>query len=177
MQKFSTRNITYLGLLIALNVILTRTLSIRIGGGGTEVVRIGFGSLPIIFAGIVFGPVAGGIVGAIGDLIGMFLSPMGAFMPQFTLVAALTGVIPALLIQAFRDKKAKTSYWKLFLAIALGQTITSIFMTPYFMNTLFSIPYVTTVPGRVVTQAIQVPLYAYMVKMLLERLPLVWEAN
>ncbi len=52
-KKMSTRNIAYYGLLIALNIVLTRVGSIRIGGGGVEIVRIGFGGYPVIFAGIV----------------------------------------------------------------------------------------------------------------------------
>ncbi len=177
MQKSSTKNIAYFGLLIALNVILTRVGSIRIGGGGTEIVRIGFGGYPVIFAGIVFGPLAGGIVGAVGDLIGMIISPMGVYMPHFTLSAALTGIIPGLIMLIFKDSKAKTSFWKLLLAIAIGQITTSVFMVPYFMDRLFSIPMVTTVPGRAITQAIQIPLYAYITKTLLTRLPLLWETN
>ncbi|NMA85713.1 MAG: folate family ECF transporter S component [Tissierellia bacterium] len=177
MQKTNTKNIAYFGLLIALNVVLTRVGSIRIGGGGTEIIRIGFGGYPVIFAGIVFGPLAGGVVGAIGDLIGMVVSPMGPYMPHFTLVAALTGIIPGLIMLMFKDSKSKTNFWKLLLAIAIGQIITSVFITPYFMERLFSVPMVTTVPGRAITQAIQIPLYAYITKVLLQRLPLVWEAN
>ena len=160
MQKSTTKNIAYFGLLIALNVVLTRFGSIRIGGGGAESVRIGFGGYPVIFAGIVFGPLAGGIVGAIGDIIGMIVSPMGVFMPQFTLVAALTGIIPGLLMLFFKDPKAKTSFGKLLFVIAIGQIITSVFMTPYFMEKLFSIPIAVKVPERAIVQAIQIPLYA-----------------
>ncbi len=177
MQKTSTKNIAYFGLLIALNVVLTRVGSIRIGGGGTEIIRIGFGGYPIIFAGIVFGPLAGGIVGAVGDIVGMLISPMGPYMPQFTLAAALTGIIPGVIMLMFKDPKAKTSFLKLLLAIAIGQITTSVFMTPYFMERLFSIPMVTTVPGRAITQAIQIPLYAYITRVLLLRLPLTWEVN
>ena len=177
MKKLSTRDIAMYGMLIALNVILTRYASIRIGGDGTEAVRIGFGGYPVIFAGIVFGPLAGGIIGAVGDLIGMMVSPMGAFMPHFTLVAALTGIIPGLAMLVFRDPKAKTNFAKLLFAIALGQIITSVFMTPYFMQKLFSIPMAVKVPERAIVQAFQIPLYAYITKIILQRLPLVWEAN
>ena len=170
MQKMSTRNITYYALLVALNVVLTRVGSIRIGGGGTEIVRIGFGGYPIIFAGIIFGPIAGGIVGAIGDVIGFYMSPMGPYMPHFTMVAALTGVIPGIIMMLFKEKESKKTFWKLLLAIAIGQIITSIFMTPYFMQTLFDIPMETTVPGRIITQAAQIPLYAYMTRVLVNRL-------
>ena len=174
MRKFSTRDLAYYSLLIALNVVLTRLGSIRIGGGGVEIVRIGFGGYPIIFTGIVFGPAAGAIVGAVGDIIGYFINPMGPYMPHFTMVAALTGIIPGVIMLLFKDKESKTSFWRLLLAIGIGQIITSVFMTPYFMETLFKIPMITTVPGRAITQAVQIPLYAYMTRVLLNRLSIVF---
>ncbi len=177
MQKISTKNIAYYGLLIALNIILTRIGSIRIGGGGVELVRIGFGGYPIIFTGIVFGPLAGGIVGAVGDIIGYFINPMGPYMPHFTMTAALTGIIPGVVILLFNDKKAKSSFGKLTLAIALGQITTAIFLVPYFMKILFSVPMITTVPGRVITQVIQIPLYAYITKILVSRLFVIQNIN
>lgn len=178
MQKISTKNIAYYGLLIALNIVLTRIGSIRVGGGGVEIVRIGFGGYPVIFAGVVFGPLAGGIVGAVGDVIGHFMSPMGPYMPHFTITAALTGVLPGLVMMFFKDKEeSKTSFWKLILAIGVGQVITSIFMVPYFMQTLFSVPMITTVPGRVIGQAVHIPLYAYVTKVLVNRLYLVLRTN
>lgn len=171
MQKISTRNIAYFGLLIALNVILTRLGSIRIGGGGVEIVRIGFGGYPIIFTGIIFGPLAGGIVGTVGDIIGYSINPIGPYMPHFSVIAALTGIIPGVIMAMFKDNKSKTNFWKLLLAIAVGQVITAIFLTPYVMKILFGVPLITTVPTRIVTQIIQIPLYVYVTKVLLSRLP------
>ncbi len=177
MQKLTTRKIAYYGLLIALNIVLTRVGSIRVGGGGVEIVRIGFGGYPVIFAGIVFGPLAGGIVGAVGDVIGHFMSPMGPYMPHFTISAALTGILPGIIMMLFRDKESKSSFWKLTIAIAVGQITTSIFLVPYFMETLFSVPMVTTVPGRVIAQAIHIPLYAYMTRVLVNRLSVALGVN
>ncbi|CCQ93931.1 conserved membrane hypothetical protein [[Clostridium] ultunense Esp] len=177
MKKLSSKNIAYYALLIALNVVLTRVGSIRIGGGGTEIVRIGFGGFPIIFAGIVFGPLAGGIVGAVGDIIGMIISPMGPYMPHFTLSAALTGAIPGLIMMKCKDKECRTSFWKLLLAIGVGQVTTSILLWAYFMKTLFSIPLVTILPGRVISQLVNIPLYAYMTKVLISRLPIALDTN
>jgi ECF transporter S component (folate family) len=177
MRRKSTKTIAYYGLLIALNIVLTRVGSIRIGGGGVELFRIGFGGYPIIFAGIVFGPLAGGIVGAVGDVIGHFMSPMGPYMPHFTMTAALTGILPGLIMMLFKDKESKSSFWKLTVAIAIGQVTTSVIMVPYFMKTLFSVPMITTVPGRVITQAVEIPLYAYMTKILVNRLSMVFNTN
>ncbi|MFU0801079.1 MAG: folate family ECF transporter S component [Xylanivirga thermophila] len=171
MQKMSTREMVYLSLLIALNIVLTRIASIRINIGGAEVVRIGFGGFPIILAGIMFGPSAGGIVGAIGDIIGYWINPMGPYMPHFTLTAALTGIIPALVLKPF--KKHPFSLWQLILAIAIGQTITSIIMVPYFMQRLFKVPMIMTVPGKIKGQAFHVPIYAFMAKVIMGRLSVV----
>lgn len=75
--------------LIAISIVLTRMLSIT-----TPFFRIGFGSVPIMIAGIVLGPKYGFAVGAIADLVGFMMNPMGSFMPGFTLTSAMTGAIP-----------------------------------------------------------------------------------
>ncbi|MEJ6952494.1 folate family ECF transporter S component [Natronospora cellulosivora (SeqCode)] len=165
-MKLSVRKLVHLSFLIALSIVLTRMLSIRIPFGGVEGVRIGFGALPIIFAGVVFGPLAGGIVGAISDLIGYFINPMGAYMPHFTLTSFLTGFIPGLII--FYVFKHKKTYWKLFFAIAIGQVISSIILVPYFMLTLFSVPLSVSLIPRIVSQSINIPLYAAFIVTLLK---------
>lgn len=169
MRRIPSKRITYYALLVALNVVLTRVASIRIGGGGTEIIRIGFGGFPVVFAGITFGPIAGGIVGAIGDIIGMIVSPMGPYMPHFTLTAALTGIIPGLIMLNCKDKTCKTSFMRLIFAIGIGQITTTIILVPYFMNILYGIPYELSLPSRLISQAITIPLYSYAAKVMLNR--------
>lgn len=171
-RRLSTKNMVYYAILMALNVVLTRVGSIRIGGGGVELVRIGFGGYPIIFAGIAFGPLAGGIVGTIGDIVGHFMSPMGPYMPHFTMTAALTGIIPGIVMMLFKENK--NSFWKLLVAIGIGQVITSVLLVPYFMKTLFSVPLVTTIPGRAISQAVHIPLYAFITQTIQKRLSVVY---
>lgn len=88
-----TQKLLYIALLIAIEVILTRFLSIQ-----TPIVRIGFGMLPVALVGILFGPISAGVAGALGDLIGMFLFPGGAYFPGFTVSAFLTGTILGLFL-------------------------------------------------------------------------------
>ena len=128
-KKYSTKELVYMSFLIALNIVLSRVASIRISIGAVEGIRIGFGSFPPILAGIMFGPGAGGIVGAIGDIMGYYMNPMGAYIPLFTLSAALTGVIPSLILKL--TKRSTQSLWQLIIAIGIGQVITSIILTPY----------------------------------------------
>lgn len=167
MRRFTTRQMVYMALLITLNIILTRMASIRIGFGGVEGIRIGFGGLPVVLAGVMLGPLAGGIVGALGDLLGYFVNPMGAFMPHFALTAALRGIIPGLIIF---DSKKVVNFWYTLLAVAVGQTISSLILVPYFLNTLFGIPIIATLPGRLISQALTIPFYAAVTVMLMKRI-------
>jgi len=163
-MKIKTRKLVFLSLLIALGVVLTRFLSLRLPLFGVEGIRIGIGSLPMIFAGIVFGPLAGGIVGAITDLVGFWVSPMGAYMPHFTFTAFLTGFIPGfLMIYVFKDKRTLTY---ILISIAVGQTITSIILVPYFIHILFGVPFRPLLIPRLIGQPITILVYSYLIKIL-----------
>ncbi|MFP4198552.1 MAG: folate family ECF transporter S component [Halanaerobium sp.] len=164
-MKISTKRIAYLSFLTALTIILTRILSIRIPVAGVEGVRIGFGALPIIFAGVAFGPVAGGIVGALGDLLGYFINPMGAYMPHFTFTSFLTGFIPGFMV--FYVLKRCRTLPIIFIAISIGQLVSSLILVPYFINSLFGVPFTVLMPPRLVSQLINIPIYAYFIKVLL----------
>lgn len=160
-----TKKIAYLAFLTALTIILTRILSIRIPIAGVEGVRVGFGALPIIFAGIAFGPVAGGIVGALGDLLGYFINPLGAYMPHFTFTSFLTGFIPGFMV--FYVLKRCRTLPIILIAISVGQLITSLTLVPYFINTLFGVPFTVLMPPRLISQLINIPIYVYFIKVLL----------
>ena len=160
-----TKKIAYLAFLTALTIILTRILSIRIPIAGVEGVRVGFGALPIIFAGIAFGPVAGGIVGALGDILGYFINPLGAYMPHFTFTSFLTGFIPGFIV--FYVLKRCRTLPVILIAISVGQLITSLTLVPYFINTLFEVPFTVLMPPRLISQLINIPIYVYFIKVLL----------
>ncbi len=67
---FGSKMIVMSGLLIAMSIVLGKFLSFNIGTS----IRISFENLPILMAGIFFGPVIGGIVGAGADLIGCIMA-------------------------------------------------------------------------------------------------------
>ena len=135
--------------------------------GGVEGIRIGLGRLPIILGGIIFGPLAGGLIGAFSDLLGYFINPIGAYMPHFTLTSALTGIIPAIILILM--KKDEPNVFDLGIAIATGQVITSIILIPYFLNILFGLPWKVLIPSRIVAEPIQIFIYTYIVNIILKR--------
>lgn len=170
MQKsVNVKRLTINSAFIALSVILERFLSVRIAFFGVEGVRIGIGALPIFLAGFIFEPLDGLIVGALADLVGYFVSPMGAYMPQFTLTSALTGWIPAVMYKyAFRRK---LNFLSLFVAIGTGQFITDMIMVPYFIHTLFKVPYAVLMPPRMIGYPIMLFIYPLLTLPIMKRIP------
>lgn len=83
-----TRTFVFLSLFIAMQIILTRFLSIQ-----TPIIRIGFSFLPLALSAVLFGPVYAGIAAAIADVIGMMLFPQGTYFPGFTFSALLSGIL------------------------------------------------------------------------------------
>ena len=80
-KRFNVKSVAILGILVAAEIIFAR-FSIH-----TWNLKIGFSFVPIVIAAVLYGPIAGGMVAAIGDVISAFLFPVGAYFPGFTLTA------------------------------------------------------------------------------------------
>ena len=107
----STSVLVKAGLLAALSIVFTRVFSFMIPLAGLPALRIGFGTLPITISGILFGPLVGGLVGMVSDLVGFMINPMGgSYFPGFTLSAALEGIIPGLLFYWIKKKERNISF-------------------------------------------------------------------
>lgn len=76
------------GLLVAMSIVLGKFAHIAIG----DSIRISFENLPVIMAGVFFGPFVGGAVGIGADLIGCLLKGY-AINPIITLGAASIGML------------------------------------------------------------------------------------
>ena len=87
-----TRRLVTLALLAALSVILARILGFQ----PLPYLRLSFEDLPIILAGILFGPAAGALTGAVADLAGGLLSKYG-INPVFTVGPVAMGLASGLL--------------------------------------------------------------------------------
>lgn len=102
MQKksLSVKSVVLLGLMVALNVVLGR-FSIQI----TPEVRLSvLGFIPIAMAGMLMGPLYGGLVGAAGDVLNyaLFTHAYGGYFPGYTLTALLSGIWYGLVLHGKR---------------------------------------------------------------------------
>lgn len=91
-MRLSTKKIAYIGVLSALSVVLNM-FTFTIPGSNFAV---SFTYIPTFISGFFFGPIAGFLVGGIGDLLGCLIAPKGPWMPLITLASALMGLIPGL---------------------------------------------------------------------------------
>ena len=102
----TTRSLVTVSLLLAISIVLARVLGLIIPIAGLPALKINFSSVPLIMAGIFYGPAAGFMAGAISDVVGYMINPMGgAYFPGFTLSSALTGMIPGLIYKLLNTKK------------------------------------------------------------------------
>lgn len=151
-RQSSTRKITYMAVFIALSVVIN---TMRFGS-------VSFGGFPIIYSGLVLGPVNGLIVGAVSDVLGFIIRPSsGGYNVVFTLTSALTGLIPIMIVNLFKVKYPNFKFYQVLLGIFIGQMLTSVIMAPYFQALLFgknTFYYYAT--KAFIKQAVSIPLYA-----------------
>lgn len=86
------KNLAVCAMLAALSVIFAR-LIIPMPNAFT---RFSIEAIPIVIAGVLFGPIAGGAVGFVADLVGCLFSGYG-YNPLFCIPPILYGVLPGLL--------------------------------------------------------------------------------
>ena len=146
MSRIPVRTIVYLGVLTALEIVLSRFLSLNAWN-----LKIGFSFVPVALAGMLFGPLAGGIVGALGDFLGAVLFPIGPYFPGFTLTAFLTGVVFGLFL---RKKRTALSVLG---SVAVNQLLLSLLLNTLWISVLYGSPYVPLLTTRVVQCAILAP--------------------
>ena len=121
--------ITMIGFCVAMEVILARFLSLH-----TWNLKIGFSFLPVAAAALWGGPLAGGITGALGDLIGALLFPVGAYFPGFTLSSFLDGAVYGWCFRRSTGKK------QILLAVLVVQAI-SLLLNTFWLTVLFQVPW------------------------------------
>ena len=120
MFKINLRHLTATAMLTALSIIFERLLPITPPTNVADI-RITFGNVPIILAGLLISPVMGLFCGVVSDLAGCFISGYPPF-PLLMLAPAVTGFLPGFIVNSFRhipliEKKRVLRYTILLFAV------------------------------------------------------------
>ena len=123
-------------LLAALSIVLGKYLAINL----SESVRLSFENLPLIMAGLFFGPMIGGVVGAVADLVGCVLVGY-AINPIITAGAVLIGLTSGLVgMVAFPHKEGRWGTPRVFLPVYAAHIVGSMVVKTVGMMVYYGTP-------------------------------------
>lgn len=147
MKPLNIRCLTRLALLLAIEIILSRFLSVSAWN-----VKIGFSFIPVALAALLYGPAAGSIIAGLGDFIGALLFPIGAYFPGFTVTALCTGWVLGALLHK------KQSLTRILCAVVINQFIFSLLINSLWISLLYSAPYQPLLSIRIVQCFVLTPM-------------------
>lgn len=161
-------SLTGTALLTALTVVLSRFFSVNVWN-----MSIGFSFVPLMLCGALFGPIWGGVCGALADFVGATLFPFGPYFPGFTAVAFLGGVFFGLC--GLADRKIR-GFWPFILIasalLIIKETVCSLLLNSLWISILYGSPYGAVLISRIPLSAVTVVLeIAFTVVMRLFILP------
>ena len=144
-SKISTVMLVTLAMLLALEIVLSRFLSIQ-----TPITRIGFGFVPLVIAGILFGPVPAAIVAVLADILGALLFPIGACYPPLTVTSLLVGLTYGFFLykKGFDPKNVK-DWIRVVACVIVRQGIWALLLQSYWLSLLQGITYAQSITIRV----------------------------
>lgn len=123
-RQISTRELTVCALLCALNVVFGRLFTAM----PSAVARFSIEAVPIVLAGYFFGPMAGMLVGFVGDTTGCMFSSYG-WDPLISVSPMLMGFFAGLLRPLAYKTEKPWDIWKVAVTILPGKILGSIFWT------------------------------------------------
>ena len=159
MKKINTRDLCIMALLIALEIVLSRFLSISAWN-----TKIGFAFVPVVIAALLLGPLYAGIVAAMADFLGAILFPSGAYFPGFTLTAFLMGAVYGFFLCR------KQTLPRIVGAVAVHQLLLSLLLNTLWISVLYGSPFapllVTRLPQCAILAAVQLAVIPLLIRLL-----------
>lgn len=95
-SRWSIRKITFIGILIAISVVFLVILATLVPIASIPSYKISVIGLPVKITGFIFGPIVGGIVGLISDLLAFLFVP-NIYNPLYTLATMVDGIIAGII--------------------------------------------------------------------------------
>lgn len=123
----------------------------------TSELRISLTFMPVAWASMLFGPLAGALTGAIGDVLGWAINPVGPYFPGFTISGFITGIIYGVFLY-----KKQIAWARVISAAVLMIVIVEIGLNSIWMNMLAGIPYKILIITRLIKALITIPLQMFI---------------
>lgn len=141
------RRLTVSAMLLAISVIFG---FFKIPLSQVSEIRLQF--LPVAVEGMLFGPLYGGILGGLSDILCYIVRPTGAFFPGFTLSAILQGVIYGLIL------KKDQGLVRILIAQGLDTVLVSLILNPLWLMILYGNGFIAFFTARIIKVLIMFPI-------------------
>lgn len=145
----SVRLLVTLSMLVAISIVCGKYLAIK----GGDILRFSFENLPIIFAGVAFGPISGLAVGVVADLVGCVLVGY-AINPIVTVGAAAIGAVSGGVYWVLRRLVKLGDRISVIASVTLSHGIGSVIIKTFGLAKFYSMPMPTLMLWRLVNYLI-----------------------
>ena len=145
--------------LVALSIVCGKFLAIPVG----DVLRFSFENLPILFAGLVFGPIEGMLVGVCADLLGCVLRGY-AINPVVTVGAVVIGLLAGLGGICLRRLPLT---WQVVLTTAVAHLVGSVIIKTVGLAQYYAMPLWLLMGWRLLNYALIAAVEAVLLRLLL----------
>lgn len=163
-KSYQLKKSVALAMLVAISIILGKYLAISIG----EVLRFSLENLPIIFAGIAFGPVSAILVAVTADLVGCILVGY-AINPVVTLGAAVLAVVAGVVPRVIRKHTSLGDKITIALAVILAHLCGSVIIKTVGLAVFYDMPILVLMLWRLLNYTIISVCEFLLITVLLER--------
>lgn len=133
-----TKDLCVLALLTALTVLLAVYGTIRVGAG----IKVSFKFISVFMTAVLFGPLWGGAVGALADVIAFVINPVGGvFLPQITMIEFLHGFVYGLFFFGANRWCGLSTVIRIVLCVLIQTLLLTFALTTYFLMPLMQMSY------------------------------------
>jgi len=136
------------GMLVAVGVVLSFTKIVL-----SPVLEISFDFLPLAAGGLLYGPVVGGIMGVVGDVLGYLVRPNGPFFPGFTLNALVSGSL-----YGFFLYRRPVTWGRVIAVSAVLTVVINLGLNPLWLSVMYGKAFVVLLTGRLLKNAVMFPI-------------------
>ena len=155
-----TRTIVVTALLIALGIVLGQ-FSVQI----TESMKIGISFIATQMTATLFGPVVGGIMGGVTDVLKFIIKPTGPFLIGYTISAILGPVIYGVMLY-----KKPITLWRILLSKTVVAIFINLLLGTYWSYLYFGAAFWASLPAKLIQQVIQVPIQSIIFYLVMKAL-------
>ncbi len=154
----SVSTVSVAGMLVAISIVLS-FLRVVI----SSVLEISFAFLPLAAGGLLYGPVVGGIMGILSDVLGYFIRPNGPFFPGVTLNALISGLLYGLFLY-----KKPVTLKRVIIVNALITILINLLLNSLWLSMMYGKAFVVLLTARIVKNVVMFPINTALLMVLLK---------